>query len=228
MSALTSPDNIVYWTTAPIDPASLVAESAAQATSIQNALLTRQGQYYRWTNAAARTAQTGMVYGSKGFQVDTGAEYLYDGANWKLWTKATTAFTPSLTNVTIGASGTNSAFYSVSAGICKVRGVITLSGAGLAMGTGPTATLPFSPVTIGGTGTAIATPIGSCTFNDAGSRIFLGSVLIVANTGNVAQFQVMSTAAVTNIVAGANPSATIPMTWAAGDQIQYEYSFEIA
>ena len=82
MSALTSPDNIVYWTTAPIDPASLVAESAAQATSIQNALLTRQGQYYRWANSAARTAQTGMVYGSKGFQVDTGIEYFYDGTNW--------------------------------------------------------------------------------------------------------------------------------------------------
>lgn len=37
---------------------------------------------YRWANAAARTAQTGMIAGHKGYQTDTAVEYKYVGTTW--------------------------------------------------------------------------------------------------------------------------------------------------
>ena len=37
---------------------------------------------YRWANAAARAAQTGMAAGDKGFQTDTAVEYKYVGTTW--------------------------------------------------------------------------------------------------------------------------------------------------
>lgn len=86
MTSLTTPDGIVRWTVS--DPASLVAESVAQGDSVQLALRTRQLQYYRWADAAARTAQVGMAYGAKGFQVDTGVEYFYDGTSWSQGARA--------------------------------------------------------------------------------------------------------------------------------------------
>lgn len=63
-------------------PASLETESALQADSVDDALTlaitgNRQIQTFRWANAAARAAQTGMVAGDVGYQVDTGVNYQY-------------------------------------------------------------------------------------------------------------------------------------------------------
>jgi hypothetical protein len=57
------------------------------ATDIANAKVkaatdVRQWYNFRWTNAAARTAQTGMRHMDKGIQLDTGAEYLYLTDKW--------------------------------------------------------------------------------------------------------------------------------------------------
>lgn len=79
--ATTTPDSIYYpLGTDAVAPLNTVF--AAQATSVQAALNTRQRKSYRWTNTAARTAQVGMVAGDTGYQVDTKAEYLYDGTSW--------------------------------------------------------------------------------------------------------------------------------------------------
>lgn len=42
----------------------------------------RQLQTFSWVNAAARTAQTGMMAGDFGYQVDTKVPYQYDGTSW--------------------------------------------------------------------------------------------------------------------------------------------------
>lgn len=224
MTSLTTPDGIVRWTIS--DPASLVAESVAQGDSIQLALNSRQAISYRWADAAARTAQTGMTINSQGYQIDTDMTYRYNGVSWKVWQKSSTAFTPTLSNVTVGATGTNQGWYSVSAGIVKVRGVITLTGAGLAMGTQPTATLPLTPVLIGGSGVGISTPVGTCLLNDAGTRSHNGYVLITSALGSVAVFTAMGTSLST--VSATTVTSAVPFTWATGDQIQYEYSYEAA
>jgi hypothetical protein len=82
MTDPTSPDNIVRWTNS--DPASLVSESQAQGDSIQLALAKRERYTFVWANSSERNAQTGMVAGSLGYQVDTKTEYIYDSSSWRI------------------------------------------------------------------------------------------------------------------------------------------------
>lgn len=95
MADSTSPDGIVYTTTG--DNSSLQVIDAQQASSVQAALDKRQRYDYVWSNAAARTSQTGMVQGSRGYQADTKTEYLYDGGAWRLSTPYAEFSTTSLT-----------------------------------------------------------------------------------------------------------------------------------
>lgn len=82
MTQATSPDNIAKWTNS--DPASIVQASQSQGDSVQNALSKRERYDFVWANASERTAQTGMVQGSRGYQVDTRSEYIFDNSNWRL------------------------------------------------------------------------------------------------------------------------------------------------
>lgn len=81
---LTSPDNIVKWTGS--DPGSIVQESQSQGDSIQAALNKRERFDYVWPTSAERVAETGMVQGSRGYQVDVKSEWIYDNSNWRLST----------------------------------------------------------------------------------------------------------------------------------------------
>lgn len=92
MPAYTSPDNIQYpVSTDQVAPLETVFANMAQST--QNAFdgfridwndfeATRQIQTFRWADAAARAAQTGMVAGDRGYQIDTGLDYIYTGSAW--------------------------------------------------------------------------------------------------------------------------------------------------
>lgn len=74
-----STGGVVYWTNS--DPVDLPAATAALATSIAN---TRAVYSYRWADATARGAQTGMFAGDRGWQTDTAEEYTYIASAWKL------------------------------------------------------------------------------------------------------------------------------------------------
>lgn len=78
----TSPDGIALWTNA--DPVSLVQESQTQGATIQAALNKRERYDFVWANSSERTSQTGMVQGSRGYQIDTKSEYIYDNSAWRL------------------------------------------------------------------------------------------------------------------------------------------------
>ena len=84
MVNVTSPDNIPMWQLA--DAASLTQESQTQGAAIQVALNKRQRYDFVWPTSTERTAQTGMAQGSRGYQVDTKTEYLYDNSAWRLAT----------------------------------------------------------------------------------------------------------------------------------------------
>lgn len=58
-----------------------VSDGAAQAAI--NVDSTRQVYTYRWANAAARTAQTGMRNGDTGYQLDTRIKWTYNGTVWQ-------------------------------------------------------------------------------------------------------------------------------------------------
>lgn len=81
MPANTTPDGITYpVSTDQVSPLETVF--ANMANSMQTALNLRGTYNYRWANAAARTAQTGMRNGDFGFQVDTNAQYRYILGAW--------------------------------------------------------------------------------------------------------------------------------------------------
>lgn len=100
MAASTTPDAIVYpQSTDQVSPLETVF--ANMANSVQTAMNFRGIYTFRWTNAAARTAQTGMRVGDYGYQIDTQYTYRYTGSAWGIWDTFGTAL---LANVTL-ASG---------------------------------------------------------------------------------------------------------------------------
>lgn len=123
--ATTTPDSIFYRTG--VDTFSDAAESASQASSVQNALSLRQGYNFVWANSTARTGQTGMTQGSTGYQVDTKTPYIYDNSAWRLQTSysewvqtvqsvATGVFTQPTTMTYQSGTSTDATFVSVTGG----------------------------------------------------------------------------------------------------------------
>lgn len=92
-------------------PASLETESATQAASVDAALTTfansRAIRSFKWANAAAKNAQTGMTEGDIGDQADTNTVYRYSGSAWKPMDGVVPVVPTSVagTGVTLGANG---------------------------------------------------------------------------------------------------------------------------
>lgn len=61
-----------------------VAISAAEGSNLANLMKNRERFDYTWADSAERTAQTGMVQGSRGYQEDSKTEYTYDSSQWRL------------------------------------------------------------------------------------------------------------------------------------------------
>lgn len=80
----TPQDQIAAWDYN--DPSDIVAASQALASSVQTAFFKRERYNYVWPTQAERAAETGMVQGSTGYQIDTKSEYIYDNSVWRLGT----------------------------------------------------------------------------------------------------------------------------------------------
>jgi hypothetical protein len=78
----TTPDGIEKWqTTDDLLPSKM---SARLADSTQRALAKRERFDFVWANSGERTGQTGMVQGSRGYQIDTETDYVYDNSAWQI------------------------------------------------------------------------------------------------------------------------------------------------
>lgn len=183
MVQYTSPDAIAMWDNG--DPASIVQESQTQGASVQSALSKRERFDFVWANSAERTGQTGMVQGSRGYQIDTKTEYLYDNSNWRLalsygeYNQGSPQSIPnavetSLTGLTIvPTSSTDSTFVSVNSvtgaitivtpGVYSLSLVIGMSG-----GVGATSYAAFRPDTTG-----TLPPLSGAGFNAGGATVAL-------------------------------------------------------
>lgn len=211
----TSPDSIYYadGTT----PASLADITSAMATSVQNAMNLREAHNFSWADSASRAAQTGMVVGDIGYQIDTGVFYIYSGSAWRIWAKAPATYTPTFT----GFSSTVFSFtYSVAAGFVRVIGKATLSSAVTATMTISTPTgfnvdltslgtqIPASQIGFGGVDGTTDHPLGVRT--ETSGRVALsafnaaGTYLTVVNT-----------------------AAAIPLTWAIGNVLYVSFAYPV-
>lgn len=216
-------------------PASLETESALQADSIDDALTlitgNRQIQTFRWANAAARAAQTGMVAGDVGYQADSGVQYRYSGSAWKPWGSDWITYTTTLSAasgtfaVGTGGSAAQVSRYRYEQGRVRVSFKFVLGSSGSSMGTAPKFSLPVA---------AVPPPHGNAAYV-GGS---LGGTIFDSSSGVARLLTVLSDDTSTTVVrlfyldnvAGllGSPTATAPWTWAAGDALQGEFIYDPA
>jgi hypothetical protein len=90
-----------------------VAISAAEGSSLAALMRNRERFEYSWATSSARTSQTGMVQGSRGYQIDTKTEYIYDGGAWRV-EPAYIEFTAA--NQAVSAGSTQLTGFTVNAG----------------------------------------------------------------------------------------------------------------
>jgi len=220
--ALTSPSNLFSPDAG--DGYALVTDLAAMQDSVQTALNTRvrTSTDYLWANAAARTAQTGMVAGQKGYQTDTGITYRRNASTWKEWESDWITYTPTLTLFVIGTGGAaaNTASYKYEHGRVRVRGVAKLGTTGRSV-SGFVMTLPV-------TARALRSPW----------QFYPGTATLLSAAGNVNYFANLAAdnASVTTVTplspgtsgmrVGVNGSA--PFTWTSGDAVDYDFTFDPA
>jgi hypothetical protein len=215
----TSPDNIFYadGTT----PASLATITAAMATSVQDALDFREAHSFSWTDQTSRNAQTGMVAGDIGYQIDNATYYRYSGSAWAIWAKAETAYSPTFVNFTASSA---SFTYSISGGRVFVTGKATCS---TTLPTGSISLTTPSDYAISMTNFANspASVVGIGGVDDAStSTDYPLSVRTVSGTS----VAVVATNAASTYATLVATSSAIPLTWASGDIMFLSFSYPVA
>ena len=171
---------------------------------------------YDWANAAARTAQTGMLGGYRGYQRDTGVTYRYDGAAWKAWESPWIAWTTAPTGITVGTGGAASSLqqYKYVAGRLCFEYKFILGSSGQSVGTAPYLTVPMNLI-LPAPRYATLPGDGSCLDSDTSTADYT-KARINATTAN--QVLISKYAGTYS-----NITATVPWTWAAGDTLGGEF-----
>ena len=221
MSTLTSPDNIVVWTTA--DPSSIVAESAAQATSIQAALSARQAATYRVADSTALTALGTVPVNSEAYQIDTDTVYRYNLAGqWKIWARPRTAVAITITGwASATVPPTTTAFVTVVNGIGFLE-VKSILGTGTITVANILVTMPYTMSTATfGTNSQMN---GAVAFRDVSATANFMGVVLFADANTLRLYRVA--AAGEGQVAAV--SSTSPFTFATTDEFSLSVMFPIA
>lgn len=169
-----------------------------------------------FSSAGARnSAITTPVEGQIAYITSSDSFTLYNGSAWQnmLFASAWIAYTPTLTNITLGSGGTSAFYYQVVGKQVNVRGKITLGTTGALTGAA-TFTLPVDSI--------LADQFfGNATLEDKGVAFYQGQVRVGTSTGIVYG---INTAGTYSVLAGT--SATIPFTWGSTDVIWVNFSYE--
>lgn len=191
-------------------PTQTVADLQAAADFAELMGNVRVGSSTTRTNLAAGELYNGLHF----FESDTNSIYVYN-SGWKLWHRAPTAYAPTLTNISGGPTVT--ARYSVAAGRVFVSVTIVLNGANI--GTAPGISLPVTARTPTG-----FQMLGQATYRKSGSWIE-GAILLATSTRVDPVLKLVSGA---TINMSTNVNASSPFTWASGDSMTLEFSYEAA
>ena len=170
------------------------------------------------TTAARDSAITSPVEGQTVFIELNDIYQYYNGSSWQnlLFAGAWVAYTPTLTNFTLGSGGTSSFYYQVIGKQVNVRGRITLGTGGSLSGI-PSFTLPVNCVLSNQFWNA------NVRLLDFGTETYLGQVSL-STTGA----QVNCIGAAGTYATSLSVNATRPMTWTASDQMDISFSYEAA
>lgn len=182
-----------------------------------NDYLMKQAVMYFASASARNSAITSPVEGMVSYLEDTNVYTFYNGTAWidLLWGDAWIAYTPTLTNITLGSGGTSSFFYQRVGKMVNVRGRITLGTSGALSGVA-TFTLPVNAITADqfwDSGTIL---------NDSGT-FYAGVVRVGTSSATVLALNAAGT-----YTTAVNTALNVPFTWASGDIINVGFSYEAA
>lgn len=227
MTTLTTPDSIVVWTNE--DPASLPAASAAQATSVQEALLRRAIHTHKWENATERGETLDMAEGDLGYQKDSKTIWLYSGTAWQPLIAPSLDYPATLQGIDSLGNGVVTAQYARFGEMVTVEGSLQIG----------------SSTTFNGAEFAVSLPVdqdgkydvgqfefaaGGCEFLRPQTWDFSGPVLIRANKPGFAALKCQridpngELAFIINYVI----TGSFPVQLAAGDLISWQFSYQAA
>lgn len=183
-----------------------------------NSYLMQQTVMYFASTTARGSAITSPVEGMVAYLEDTNTYTFWNGSAWNdlLWGDAWVAYTPTLSNITLGSGGTSSFFYQRVGKMVNVRGRITLGGSGALSGVA-TFTLPVNAIT------ADQFWQSGTIMNDSGTTFYPGVVRVGTSSATVLAFN----AAGTHTTA-VNTAFNVPFTWASGDILNVGFSYEAA
>jgi len=183
-------------------------------------------KYYRWVNAAARTAQTGMVAGDKGYQIDTAVTYRYNGSAWKAWESDWITYTPTLTNFAIGTGGSaaNSCAYRYEQGTVRVSFKFQFGTSGFSVSGDPIFTLPLNSAALAHT---YVKRQGQAELWDSSGASISREAVIYQNAANLDKVMLYGLGTATSGTVY-NISSTLPFTWAAADILAGEFTYTAA
>ena len=194
----------------------------ARLSTDPDPLAVRAAYNFRPANAAALSALAGtytLRADDKAFQVDTGAVYRSDGANWKAWESDWLTWATVPTGITVG-NGTLTQKYKFAGGICFVQGHFTL-GSTSAVASSPVLT---HPVTAASPSALDNFPLGDAAFLDTGTASYNAAVMGVNSTTCWLRTSVASGTYTTP----GGLSNTVPFTWTNTDVMMWRYQFAVA
>lgn len=140
-------------------------------------------------------------------------------AAFPLGVAAWTSWTPTLTNITVG-SGTSVGAYQRVGRTIHYRWKFTY-GAGSAVGTGPTFTLPVAPAAFY---TANFPMHNAVHMLDSGTTVFRGTTEFSSGS----TVTILAAGAGASVVDRVSITSSVPMTWATGDTIMITGTYEAA
>ena len=131
------------------------------------------------------------------------------------------AWTPTLTNLNIGSTGTQTARYVHAAGWVHYHYTATLAGSGISVGA-VNITLPVEPASHYVESVAI---MGNASYLEGGVANYVGNARLDSD-GDAVDLKALATAS--NHLSSAPLSSTVPFTWGATDVIAVSGTYEAA
>jgi len=200
-----------------IVPAGVTATNSGTTITQVNPFTSVDGGNVVTRTSADFAGYTPVAVDARVWNIADQTTYRWDGANWKPWEASKVSFTPTLTNVTLGTGGTNTATYTIAAGQYFVNGRILLGTGGAFTGSVQISPPVNQLVQVTPNETLLA--LGKAV--DTGVQAYPIILEIVSATAIAVQ--VLGAAG--TYVAPTPVNATVPFTAGAGDEINYKYTF---
>jgi hypothetical protein len=207
--------------TGAVELATILIPSGVSATNAVGVVITQTAPFTTVVgtplpvrNSTERAALPTYVDGTEVVQLDTTVTYRRVSGAWKAWSSEWISWSPTLTNLNFGSTGSFAGAYRYENGDVRHRGIGVFGGTGISVGAASMTTA----VTLANPSPGTSRLFQGESYHMDESTGVVPAVLLVATTG--ASFLLRYWGALN---ATAALSSTAPFTWAAGDRIFIDF-----